>query len=102
MITKSYVEKPKTVRAVKVTAENIEDVYKFIHGEYSLSLNSKESKDRWDDCKRHYSSYGIPMSLTNPELGVVRINEYILKDLTGKCTTYTEKVFNLLYTEEHE
>lgn len=102
MITKMYVEKPRTVKAVKVTAENIEDVYKFIHGEYSLNLNSKEAKDGWHDLKRHYSSYGIPMSLTNPELGTVRINEYVLKDLTGKCTSYTEEVFNLLYTETYE
>jgi len=35
----------------------------------------------------------------SPELGVVKLNDYVTKDVTNKCLAYKSEIFYLLYSE---
>jgi len=76
-----YQKKPVIVEAIRLSNNNIAEVYRFIHGDDSIKLTCRMAEDRWDEYEDLIRKEG--MKLKTPESGgetqIASIGDYIVK-----------------------
>jgi len=102
MKTGKAIKKPIPVDFIQLenTPQSIIHVYRFIHGEYSVSRPHQMAMDRWDDYSSIISNQGyMPLKTLESGEGTQNANfgDYILKGIDGECWPVKPDIFERTY-----
>ena len=78
---------------------NISDVYKFIYGNDSISLNCQMAEDYWDDYEKLVITNGLKLKTleSDNETQIASINDYIIKGIKGEFYPCKPDIFEMTY-----